>query len=190
MSLSCRETRDLFPLYGAEALGRTARREVREHLAGCEPCRAQAGLCDEGLLFAFSEREDVTAQEVEQVLAGVRAGMDWKRVERRIAPSLRARGRARGRRGLLAAAAALVAFALAFPELSPRPEPSAASPAGVARLRPGLPAESGLSQEQPAMLPASGPPEKSAPTKATIYDWNPGSGQPRVVWIVDRSLDI
>jgi len=25
---------------------------------------------------------------------------------------------------------------------------------------------------------------------ATIYDWNPGGGQPRVVWIVDRSLDI
>jgi len=28
------------------------------------------------------------------------------------------------------------------------------------------------------------------PADATIYDWNPGGGQPRVVWIVDRSLDI
>jgi len=25
---------------------------------------------------------------------------------------------------------------------------------------------------------------------ATVYDWNPGAGEPRVVWIVDGSLDI
>lgn len=30
----------------------------------------------------------------------------------------------------------------------------------------------------------------SLPADATVYDWNPGGGQPRVVWIVGRSLDI
>ena len=30
------------------------------------------------------------------------------------------------------------------------------------------------------------------PAEATVYDWNPGAGreEPRVVWIVDRGLDI
>jgi hypothetical protein len=37
---------------------------------------------------------------------------------------------------------------------------------------------------------ASGPAKRKLPGDATIYDWNPGGGQPRVVWIVDRSLDI
>jgi len=37
---------------------------------------------------------------------------------------------------------------------------------------------------------ASGPVKRKVPGDATIYDWNPGGGQPRVVWIVDRSLDI
>ncbi len=37
---------------------------------------------------------------------------------------------------------------------------------------------------------ASGPAKGNLPADATIYDWNPGGGQPRVVWIVDRSLDI
>ncbi|MFN2386795.1 MAG: hypothetical protein ABR576_11015, partial [Thermoanaerobaculia bacterium] len=58
-----------------------------------------------------------------------------------------------------------------------------------------------------ADLPAAGAPAPSAPflpgaaaaatggrfpEDATIYDWNPGSSrnEPRVVWIVDRSLDI
>jgi hypothetical protein len=41
----------------------------------------------------------------------------------------------------------------------------------------------------PVAQPASG---GILPAEATIYDWNPGAGpeEPRVVWIVDRSLDI
>lgn len=45
----------------------------------------------------------------------------------------------------------------------------------------------------PSAIPfgeASGPAKGNLPADATIYDWNPGGGQPRVVWIVDRSLDI
>ncbi|MEP7131894.1 MAG: anti-sigma factor [Acidobacteriota bacterium] len=37
---------------------------------------------------------------------------------------------------------------------------------------------------------APGRQRQKVPADATIYDWNPGGGQPRVVWIVDRSLDI
>jgi hypothetical protein len=41
--------------------------------------------------------------------------------------------------------------------------------------------------------PAAAPPEAAAPgSSATVYELNPGSGreEPRVVWIVDRGLDI
>jgi hypothetical protein len=187
MSISCQETRALFALYGAEALESARRREVREHLTACQPCRAEAEGFDEGLLFAFAGREEVTPHEVEQVLAGVRAGLDWKRVERRVAPARRIRGR----RGFLAAAAALVALTLAIPELSPRPEPSAPMAPKAVRVEPDSPASPALTEGQPAVLsPSSGPANGTVPASATIYDWNPGSGQPRVVWIVDRSLDI
>jgi len=187
MSISCQETRALFALYGAEALDSAKRREVREHLTVCQPCRAEGEASDEGLLFAFAGGDEVTPHEVERVLAGVRAGLDWKRVERRVAPARRIRGR----RGFLAAAAALVALTLAIPELSPRPEPSAPMPMKTVRLEPESPASPVLTQGQPAVLsPSSGQTDGTAPASATVYDWNPGSGQPRVVWIVDRSLDI
>jgi hypothetical protein len=41
----------------------------------------------------------------------------------------------------------------------------------------------------PAALSDAAPP---ASPDATVYDWNPGAGreEPRVVWIVDRGLDI
>jgi hypothetical protein len=41
---------------------------------------------------------------------------------------------------------------------------------------------------QPAGLAAEAP----ASSESTVYDWNPGAGreEPRVVWIVDRGLDI
>ncbi len=188
MSLSCQRSRELLPLYAAEALDGGERRGLRAHLADCEPCRAEAGRCDEGLLFAFAEADEVAAQDVERILAGIRAGLDWRRVERRIAPPRPARGR----RGFLAAAAALVAFLLGFPELSTRgPAPvRVAPPVAAARREPGPPAEPAVSQVQPAGLSPADAPGGAIPAKATVYDWNPGSGQPRVVWIVDRSLDI
>jgi len=188
VSLSCLRTRELFSLYAAEALDTAARRELREHLASCEPCRAQAERADEGLLFAFAGAGDVTAEDVEQVLAGVRAGLDWRRFERRISPA----PRTRGRRGFLAAAAALVAFTLAFPEISPRQTvsvPVRVSTESV-RLEPAVAPEPAALDGSPAAIAPAAPANGTVPAKATVYDWNPGSGQPRVVWIVDRSLDI
>jgi hypothetical protein len=47
----------------------------------------------------------------------------------------------------------------------------------------------------PAPAPAGEIIEKTGETRkypadATIYDFSPGAGEPRVVWIVDRSIDI
>jgi hypothetical protein len=44
----------------------------------------------------------------------------------------------------------------------------------------------------PGFAPAARGSSRTFPADATIYDWNPGAGveEPRVVWIVDRSLDI
>ncbi|MFY9550855.1 MAG: hypothetical protein WAU32_06865, partial [Thermoanaerobaculia bacterium] len=44
-----------------------------------------------------------------------------------------------------------------------------------------------------ALAAATLPAESAVPAgDATVYDWNPGAGreEPRVVWIVDRGLDI
>ena len=45
---------------------------------------------------------------------------------------------------------------------------------------------------QPAGLPAQASAAATDATAATVYDLNPGAGreEPRVVWIVDRGLDI
>jgi hypothetical protein len=76
----------------------------------------------------------------------------------------------------VAAAAAVVFLALAVPSglRTPAPEPQ----------RPAGPAASGVS--------AAAAPAGTVKTSggATVYDWNPGAGEPRVVWIVDGSLDI
>jgi hypothetical protein len=40
----------------------------------------------------------------------------------------------------------------------------------------------------PAVSPAGSIPD-TTDSGATVYDWNPGGDEPRVVWIVDRSLD-
>jgi hypothetical protein len=50
-----------------------------------------------------------------------------------------------------------------------------------------------LAETAPALLPAAVSEEpEGAPAEATVYDWSPGAGreEPRVVWIVDRGLDI
>ncbi len=181
MSPSCLRARDLFPLYADEALGAAERSELRKHVASCEPCRAEAERFDEGLLFAFAGTDEVSSEDVERILRGVRAGLDWKRVESRLPD-----GRPHRRRGFLAAAVALVALTLAFPGTAPRPSAVSAAAAPPAAAWPN--------DSEPALgataLPASDISNPQIPAKATIYDWNPGSGEPRVVWIVDRSLDI
>ena len=108
-----------------------------------------------------------------------------RRIATALAPPVR-RSRARRR---AAAFGALLVLTLARRLRARRSRGSrrAAAPApSPARLGAG----GGRSGVARAGLPAEA--AATAPTDATVYDWNPGAGreEPRVVWIVDRGLDI
>jgi hypothetical protein len=149
---------------------------MREHLAACGDCRRAAEAADPTLRFARPGRDRVSASEIEEILAAVRAGVSLMEAERRI-------GTTRRRRGLAgtAAAAVLALLTLLLPGGSARrPSSDAAEEPKVSSAATAL---------QPAALPEETEPIR---TNATVYDWNPGAGreEPRVVWIVDRGLDI
>ena len=182
MSFSCSDARARFASYTAEALTSEERRAVREHIAACEACRKEAAAADSTLLFAATApAEDVSAAEMARILEGVRAGVALKQAERRLARRSSRRGEGGRRRAVAVAAAAAVAlFTLALPGgLSER---AAAPAAPAAAAKAVTPAFAGGSADGSA---------ESAGT-ATIYEIAPGEGpdEPRVVWIVDRSLDI
>jgi anti-sigma factor RsiW len=163
--------------YLVDALPAPQRRILREHLGGCPECAAAATAKDPTLLFARRFEEELPAGEGERILSAVRTGVALMESERRIA---RSRGRRRSI-GLATAAAAVVAFCtlLLWGGSASRTDGDvarAAAPAAPSSLQPAaMPAETGL-----------------PPSNATVYDWNPGAGreEPRVVWIVDRGLDI
>jgi len=185
MTFSCSETRDRFEDYAAEALTREDRSALRDHLASCEECRSEAVAVDPLFLFARKGGESASAavagSDVSRILEGVRAGVALKEAERRIGPpASRRRWSAAG-----AAAAALLLTLLAPGAPARREVPAAAAAARQA-------AETGFA---PAAAPVEAPPAppggtQKFPADATIYDFNSGAGQPRVVWIVDRSIDI
>ncbi len=194
--MTCPDVRARFEGYAAESLGASERRALREHLAECRSCREEAGAFDPGLLFAVVRPEEVSAEEVARVLSAVRTGIDLKNAERKLGIySL-------GRRhvGTVAGAAVVVALTLAVPGArAPRserpvtavasmqnethPMPARAEGLFLPMALPDLPAEAGLAK-------AGSSQKQKFPADATIYDWNPGGGEPRVFWIVDRSLDI
>jgi hypothetical protein len=180
MTFSCSETRDRFEDYAAEALAREDRCALREHLASCEECRAEAAAADPLFLFARTGGESASASDVSRVLEGVRAGVALKQAERRIGPPA-------SRRRWSAAGAAAAALLLTL--LAPGAPARRGAPAAAAQRQA---AETGFA---PAAAPAQALPAppggtQKFPADATIYDFNPGAGQPRVVWIVDRSIDI
>ena len=88
----------------------------------------------------------------------------------------------------IAAFAAAVALTLLVPAAPARRAPrDAVATQGGPAARSFAPA----SNKRPAgeLLPKAGG-TKTYPADATIYDLGSGAGEPRVVWIVDRSLDI
>lgn len=191
MTLSCPETRARFSDYVDERLPREERSALRAHLVDCPACRGEAGAEDPALLFASVTPEAVSAEDTERVLLAVRAGIALKSVERRIASPAR---RLAGTAAAVAAAALLAITTGSGPGPAPREVAPRASAPGVAKSG-GTPMSIGVNA--PATRPpaspfaeAAGPAKGKLPADATIYDWNPGGGQPRVVWIVDRSLDI
>ncbi len=181
MSAICPLVREGLGDYLTDRLPAPQRRILREHLASCEACRDAAGARDASLLFArpFSA-EEVGTGETAAILASVRTGVAHIETERRIAAPHPARRRA----AMAAAAAAAVLLLWLVPGGSRRETPIAALPAS-ASTPPPAPAAPGLAA-------AAMPDESAAPSNATIYELNPGAGreEPRVVWIVDRGLDI
>ncbi|MCA1581963.1 MAG: zf-HC2 domain-containing protein [Acidobacteria bacterium] len=207
MNPRCHETRSRFDGYLQEALSREERSEVRAHLALCETCRAAASRLHPEILFALLPVESVSTEDAARILDGVRSGIALKAAESRVRRAPR-HGRRLGGTAAAAAAAVFIAATLsnpspaslrasrapaAAPDRSVRGGDSASAPETIS-LREGSPADPpapGISSR--AFSPfaeASGPGGQKLPADATIYDWNPGGGQPRVVWIVDRSLDI
>ncbi|HKD18017.1 MAG TPA: zf-HC2 domain-containing protein [Thermoanaerobaculia bacterium] len=185
MSPLCPIVREGLADYLGERLPAPQRRILREHLAVCAECRNTAAAEDASLVFARpTTAEDVAPEEVASILASVRTGVAHIEAERRIGASRPSRKRA----ARVAAAAAVTLLALTIPAgsrrdtrvasaptASPVPTRAAAGPAAAGMAEAALPQE--------AVAPADG---------ATVYELNPGAGreEPRVVWIVDRGLDI
>jgi len=182
VSFSCEQIRIHFERYAAEELSAAERRAVREHLALCDACRAESIAGDPALLFAGAAAgpEEVSPADVSRILEGVRAGVALKQAERRLG-----RRNTRRRASTVAAAVAVALFTLALPGGFSRREvepPPMAAPTAARVITPGF-ANASVS---------AGPSQGTEPGSVTVYEIAPGSGpnEPRVVWIVDKSLDI
>jgi predicted anti-sigma-YlaC factor YlaD len=185
VSAICGILRGSFEDYLADALPAPQRRILREHLAACPECRGLAVEKDPTFVFARPVRDEVTPEETTRVLSAVMTGVALMETEKRI------RRTRRRLAGGTAAAAAVVALVLLLPGVR-HGAGTAAPPAGTASL-PGQPLAPSPVSSDAALSAAALPAESSAPAgDATVYDWNPGAGreEPRVVWIVDRGLDI
>jgi predicted anti-sigma-YlaC factor YlaD len=185
VSAICGILRGSFEDYLADALPAPQRRILREHLAACPECRGLAVEKDPTFVFARPVRDEVTPEETARVLSAVKTGVALMETEKRI------RRTRRRLAGGTAAAAAVVALVLLLPGVR-HGAGTAAPPTGTASL-PGQPLAPSPVSSDAALSAAALPAESSAPAgDATVYDWNPGAGreEPRVVWIVDRGLDI
>jgi anti-sigma factor RsiW len=170
--------------YLSDTLPAPQRRILRDHLAACAVCREAATGRDASLAFSRRFDESVPAEEVADVLAAVRTGVAHIEAERRL------RRPGRGRRGA-AAAAAIALAALLAPAVSSRRETGAVAASNGAGVRVTAPAMRAAAET--GIEPATASAEAGAPaSSATVYELNPGAGreEPRVVWIVDRGLDI
>ncbi|HEX4439037.1 MAG TPA: zf-HC2 domain-containing protein [Thermoanaerobaculia bacterium] len=171
--------------YLADTLPAPQRRILREHLAACDECRRAA--IEKDASFAFARpfaAEPVGASDAARILASVRTGVALRQTELRIS-----RTSASGHRiaGSVAAAAAALALAVLIPGGgSPHHVQTAAAHASAPSL---APVQASAARPLQVIRPAE---PAAVSSEATIYDLNPGAGreEPRVVWIVDRGLDI
>ena len=182
MSAICGILRGSFEDYLADALPPPQRRILREHLAACPACRELAAAKDPTFVFARPVRDAVLPEETARILSAVKTGVALMETEKRIR---RSRRRLAGGAGAAAAAAAALVLLLPGAGTSggARTEAVVTLPAAA------LPEPASEAALAAATLPAESPVPAG---DATVDDWNPGAGreEPRVVWIVDRGLDI
>ena len=182
MSVICPILRGSFEDYRRDALPAPQRRMLREHLAACAECRNLAAAQDPAMLFARPfATEEVPEVDAKRILANVRTAVAFAETERRIGKSSR-------RKFASVAAAAAVFGALLV--MAPRGGDRGVETAAV---RPTPAAANGATAAlQPVALATGTAEVEGVSTDATVYEWSPGAGreEPRVVWIVDRGLDI
>jgi hypothetical protein len=175
----CRSLRGRWNAYAADRLAPADHRAFRQHIAACVSCQRAALEEDPVRIFAASRPEELAPEQARAILDNVRAAVAIRQASRRIRPHS---ARRRSRQALAAASLALLAL---VPSLSYRRRP----PAPVADPR-----ASEIAPEPSAQLPPVDGPDAMVPASATIYEWNPtraaGDDGPKIVWIVDRSLDI
>ena len=206
MTALCPILRPSFEDYRNDTLPAPQRRILRDHLAACDECRALATAGDATMLFArpFAE-EELPAAESQRILANVRTAVAFAETEKRLRRTVRRR---RQVAASVAAAAAFGALLLTAPDRRDRsaenlavsrPTPAADAPSSPLHA-PELVSDAERASGEPAgSLPLASAATVSVPTDAegistdaTVYEWSPGAGreEPRVVWIVDRGLDI
>lgn len=183
----CTIVRASFADYLRDALPAPQRKMLRDHLASCPACRIAAVAADPTLRFAVPAPviDAIPEGIANDILAAVRTGVDLLETERRLTRPRRLRVSSRA----AAAVAALVLLSSGWGILRswPRTDAFVAGAGAPERSSSPLPLPQAAAV-QPAGLAAEAP----ASSEATVYDWNPGAGreEPRVVWIVDRGLDI
>ncbi len=193
----CAIIRGSFEDYRREALPAPQRRMLREHLLGCEGCRAAAAAEDPTLRFARPLNEEVSQGETREILSAVMTGVELLRTERRIRNVKPSRRLRIGSAAAAAVAAAVLVSSgwgiLQSPTMPVRVRAAAGAPAAAPASSASSPARAAEPAGAAALQPAAMSEAAPAPSPdATVYDWNPGAGreEPRVVWIVDRGLDI
>ncbi|MGE5414974.1 MAG: zf-HC2 domain-containing protein [Syntrophomonadaceae bacterium] len=186
MTAICGIVREGLHDYRSDALPAPQRRILRDHLAACAECRETALSFDASLVFARRVEEEVSPEESAAILSSVRTGVAHIETERRL------RRRTLGRPAAAVAAAAAL-LALIVPAVRPRPEANTASTARIASAAVRVTAPAAVAVTSTGLEPAAIPADAgTASSSATVYELNPGGGreEPRVVWIVDRGLDI
>jgi len=182
MSVPCPSADARIDAYRREALPESDRRYLRAHLAECSGCRDRAIAADPAMIFAIvpprDSGDDADAQ-ARLVLENVKAALAVRSASRKI-------DRSHARHGLRAAAAVAAAVLIALTSSSARRSRSVAATAARATTR--------NFQNAATKIVRPGADESpSMPSSATIYEWNPGTASPndpKIVWIVDRSLDL
>lgn len=177
--MNCPDLISAIDRYRSDELGSPELGALRSHLRECGECRLRAFDAEPSILFAVENRPvEVTPEEVQSVLENVRIGIALSQTSRRIETNSGGRGKSR-RLGALSAAALLL-----LSVTSPSRRTRAPIPASAVRELPAAAVPAGFEREgEGGLLPAS----------ATIYEWNPASAapnDPKIVWIVDRSLDL